>query len=237
MSTSRAAPTLGSGLIPEAHAPQEAARSFACSCGLRIAAAGGPGLAPRTHAHARAGCSHPLSAGPHPLSPPPRRCGFTWFGLPRRHGLPRRAAGPGARLVLLRPGATSSALGLRRRVSPQGQRASGLRREQGPQAARVAAAPLCAVPQDVLDEKGGEWLGLSRCPRLPGPWLGGPEHPGDSAAAPSLRTRAAAREAAAPLSLSRACQRLYPWGRADAPPSHWLWGPGPHRQLAAWCSR
>lgn len=212
--------------------------------GSEVPAPGAAGSAPlrlgRPCARARAArwrVPSALCGSPPGPAPPPRPCAFTCVGLPRRHGLPRRGAQPGARRILLRPGATSSALGLGLRVSPRGRRASGLRRERGLQAARVAAAPLYAVPQDVLDEEGGEWLALSGRPRLAGPGLGSPEHPGASAPAPSLRTRAAAPEAAAPLSLSRACQRLYPWGRADAPPSHWLWGPGPHRQLDARSSR
>lgn len=216
------------------HPPQEAARS------LRLELRAPHPCASDARARARAArwrVPSALCGSPPGPAPPPRPCGFTCVGLPRRHGLPWCGAGPGARRILLRPGATSSALGLGLRVSPRGRRASGLRRELGLQAARVAAAPLYAVPQDVLDEEGGEWLALSGRPRLAGPGLGSPEHPGASAPAPSLRTRAAAPEAAAPLSLSRACQRLYPWGRADAPPSHWLWGAGPHRQLDARRSR
>lgn len=80
----------------------------------------------------------------------------------------------------------------------------------------MAAVPLPAVPQDVLDEEGGEWLGLSGRPRLPEPQVESPEHPGGSAPAPSLGTQAAAAApaAAAPLSLSAARARLYPWVRA-----------------------
>lgn len=117
----------------------------------------------------------PLRPHPDPAPPPQPRCRLTWLTLRVRVGL-LRCAGLGAPLVLGRPGAASSSLRLRLLVSRRVWLARGLR------AARVAAAPLRAVPQDVLDEEGGERLGLGGRPRLPGPRRRSPEHPLGSAA-------------------------------------------------------
>ena len=120
----------------------------------------------------------------------PRR--LTWLGLHRLLGLLATGAGLVALLVLRRPGAASSSLGLRLWVSPRVLLTRRLRLW----AARVTSAPVSAVPKDVLDEEGGERLGLggrhsrgaaARGPRVPQLWLGSPEHPGVLAPAPALR--------------------------------------------------
>lgn len=125
---------------------------------------------------------------------------LTWFGLHRLLGLLAPGAGLVALLVLLRPAASSS-LGLRLRVSPRVLLTRRLRLW----AARVTSAPVSAVPKDVLDEEGGEWLGLggrhsrgaaARGPHVPRPWLGSPEHPSVLAPAPALRPQMQRRSCA-----------------------------------------
>lgn len=129
---------------------------------------------------------------------------LTWLGLRQRLGLLRRGAGPGAQLVGLYPGGAASSLRLwlRLRVAPS-------------RAASVAAPPLRAVPQDVLDEEGRERLGRGwrRGPlrfRLPGQRLRGPQHPGCPALA-QLRQPAQ-------LSLSTSQRAYSPGGSAPRRP-------------------
>lgn len=200
----RDAPAAGRGAVPPPAAADPASRQPELGA-TRL----GLALTPAQPSGRSAPCGTPRRTA---RPPQPRR--FTWFGLRRRLGLHRRGAGPTTRLVLGSPGTASSPLCLRRRGLPRGRLPRGRRRGPGLRAARVAAALRPAVPQDVLDEEGGEWLGLSGRLRFPGPQLGSPEHPGDSAPAPSLGTLAVAPAAAAPLSLSAARARLYPWGRA-----------------------
>lgn len=167
------------------------------AAGPRNPAAGAPGGPPSTRPHAVAagGPAHSSwGTQPGPARPlQPRR--LTWLGLHRFLGLLAPGAGLVALLVLRRPGAASSSLGLRLRVSPRVE-ARRLTRRLRLWTARVTSAPVSAVPKDVLDEEGGERLGLggrhsmgtaAYGPRVPGPWLRSPEHPSVLAPPPALR--------------------------------------------------
>jgi hypothetical protein len=175
----------------------------------------------------RRGAPHPCiptsrtsywGAGPQPVEALGPR--LTWLGLHQRVCLPRRGAGSGAQRIVQRPGAASSSLELGRTVQPQ----AGLTRRL--RAAGVAAAPLRAIPQDVLDEEGGKRLGLGgrQGPgtvayrlRLPRPRLGSPEHPGGLAPTRCSRTTFAFRHPRALIAPGSAPRRL-PIGRGDSAP-------------------
>lgn len=150
---------------------------------------------------------------------PPGPPGFTWLRLRWRLGLPGRGARPGARLVLLLVCTAAPRRGLRLRALRLRPLVAGQRRGPGLPAAR-------AVPQDVLDEEGGERLGLRGRPRLPGPRLRSPEHPvdwatwlrglgsGPSSVARGCRPTFTFRHPRALITLGRAPRRL-PIGRGD----------------------
>lgn len=112
----------------------------------------------RPHAVAAGGPAHSswgTQPGPaRPLQP---------AGLPGSVSFGFSASCPGAGLVALlvlrRPGAASSSLGLRLRVSPRVE-ARRLTRRLRLWTACVTSAPVSAVPKDVLDEEGGERFGL-----------------------------------------------------------------------------
>lgn len=165
----------------------------------------------------------PLCGSPPGPARPPGPQGFTWVRLRRRLGLPGRCAGPRARLVLLLACTAAPRLGLWLRALPLRPLVPGQRRGPGLPAAG-------AVPQDVLDEEGGERLGLGG---LPGPRLRSPEHPVDWASwlrrlssgpgggARGCRPTFTFRHPRALITLGRAPRRL-PIGHGDlGRAAHW----------------